>query len=290
MSDAISGLVTAAFGRQYQVELADGTRILCFPRGKKSVLACGDRVSIERSAADQGVIAGVEPRRCLLYRSDAYRQKLIAANASQVVIVAAVEPSFSTELISRCLTAAEHQGMRTVLVLNKIDLVEKLGPARETLRVFAALGYPLVELSARHGAAALAPLLAGHLSVLVGQSGMGKSTLINALLPHADAATREISSALDSGKHTTTLSRLYRLDAQSGIIDSPGLQEFGLAHMSRDEIEHAFVEFRPFLGQCRFRDCRHAPEPDCALQQAVEKGAISPLRFQHYRSICHGVA
>jgi ribosome biogenesis GTPase len=280
------GLVVAAFGRQYLVELADGGLLQCFPRGKWRALACGDRVSIERVAPEQGIITTLGQRHTLLHRSDALRQKLIAANATQIVVVVAAEPSFSTELVSRCLVAAEHQEMRVVIVLNKVDLSESVGFARDALEDFRRLGYPVVEACAKVGATPLLPSLAGQLSVLVGQSGMGKSTLINALAPGAAAATREISAALDAGKHTTTHSRLYRLGPDEAVIDSPGLQEFGLAHLSRSAIEHAFVEFRPHIEQCRFRDCRHVAEPDCAVQLAVSEGAVSPKRFQHFRRIC----
>ena len=232
-----TGTVVAAFGRQYEIELDDGGLALCYPRGKKSHLACGDRVSVELSAPDHGVIAAVAPRRTLLYRSDAHRQKLFAANTTQALIVVAAEPSFSDELVTRCIVAAEQQRMRVVIVLNKADLADRIEAARRQLAPFTTLGYPLVELSARRDAQALRPHLAGQTSVLVGQSGMGKSTLINALLPDAQAAVREISEALDSGKHTTTHVRLYRLDAETSLIDSPGMQEFGLAHLTRAEIE-----------------------------------------------------
>ena len=144
----------------------------------------------------------------------------------------------------------------------------------------------MVELSAKQDAEALRPLLAGQTSVLVGQSGMGKSTLINTLLPEAKAATREISEALDSGKHTTTYTRLYRLDETSALIDSPGMQEFGLSHLTRAELEQGFVEFHPYLDKCRFRDCRHDREPDCALRAAVEAGKISPRRLALFHALC----
>jgi ribosome biogenesis GTPase len=281
----LTGVVVAAHGRHYLVELADRSTVLCHPRGKKSLLACGDRVGVELAAPGQGVVTGIEPRRTLLYRSDIYRHKLIAANATQIIVVVAVEPSFSTELISRCLVAAAQQSMAALLVLNKIDLEYGLEQARAQLRAFANAGYPVVELSARRDVRALQPRLANHLSVLVGQSGMGKSTLINALVPGSSAATREISTALDTGRHTTTLSRLYRLDDTSGIVDSPGLQEFGLAHLAAADLEAGFVEFRPYLGHCRFRNCRHDTEPDCALLRAAESGAIEPLRLQHFHSI-----
>ncbi|MCK9284573.1 MAG: ribosome small subunit-dependent GTPase A [Rhodocyclaceae bacterium] len=283
----VRGTLVAAFGRRYEVALDDGRTISGVPLGKKSPYACGDRVDIELRAADQnqGQIVGHAPRTSLLYRSDAYRQKLIAANATQLVLVVATEPGFSGELLSRALVAAEHDGLRTLIVLNKSDLPAALPAARAALAPFATLGYPIVELSAKHDAAPLRPYLDGQLSVLVGQSGMGKSTLINALAPGAAAATREISSALDSGKHTTTHARLYQLDAESAIIDSPGLQEFGLAHLNRGEIEMGFREFRPLLTQCRFRDCRHETEPGCAIRGAIAAGQIHPRRLEHFLRI-----
>lgn len=281
-----AGTVVAAFGRQYEIALDGGGLALCFPRGKKSHVACGDRVTVALSAADHGVITAVLPRSTLLYRSDAFRQKLFAANATQAVIVVAAEPSFSDELVSRCIVAAEQQHMRALIVLNKTDLAEKAEAARLQLAPFLDLGYPVVELSAKHDAEALRPHLAGQCSVLVGQSGMGKSTLINALLPEVQASVREISGALDSGKHTTTHTRLYRLDAASSLIDSPGMQEFGLAHLTRAEIEQGFREFLPHLDRCRFRDCHHDQEPDCALRAAVAAGSISARRLGQFHALC----
>ena len=281
----MDGRVIAAHGRQYLVELADGSRLSCFPRGKKSEIACGDRVDIQRTSDDQGVVEAIQPRTSLLYRSNEIRQKLIAANVDQILIVVATEPGFSDELVTRALLAAESEEIEPLIVLNKCDLADKLPGARQRLAVLAGLGYRVIELSARDHAEDLRPWLAGKTSVLVGQSGMGKSTLVNALIPEAQAATREISQALDSGKHTTTHATLYHLDATSDLIDSPGLQEFGLGHLDRQEIELAFREFRPYLGQCRFRDCRHHREPGCALTAALAEGHIDAGRFAIYQRI-----
>ena len=281
----IEGTIVAAHGRHYEVESADGRRWQAMPRGKRSDYACGDRVTLEPAGTDQARIVDHLARESLLYRSDQWKQKLIAANVEQVVIVTATEPAFSDELVSCAIAAAEHEGMRVVIVLNKSDLTTALPAARERLAPFEATDYPIVELSARLDARPLRHWLEGRLSVLVGQSGMGKSTLINALVPGAADATREISTALDSGKHTTTHATLYRLDAESAIIDSPGLQEFGLAHLSFGELEWAFREFRPTLGQCRFHDCHHEAEPGCAVKALVESGALDRRRYAHFRAI-----
>jgi len=277
------GTIVAAFGRHYEIELADGSLATGYPRGKKSPFAVGDDVEL----TPDGQITGHGPRRSLLYRSDLYRQKLIAANATQLLLVVATDPSFSDMLLSRALVAAEHEGLTTTIVLNKCDLTAALPGARTLLAPFVALGCRVIELSAKFDASPLLPLLAGESSVLVGQSGMGKSTLTNALVPGAAAPTRELSTALDSGKHTTTYARLYRLphDTCPGgtLIDSPGLQEFGLKHLTPQEIEFGFAEFRPFLGQCRFRDCQHDAEPGCAIKQALAEGIIHPRRLDHFR-------
>ena len=281
----LSGQVIAAYGRHYLVETGDGRRYACFPRGKRSTVACGDRVMFARTADEQGVIEAVDPRSTLFSRSAAHRQKLIAANVSQLAIVVAAEPSFSEELINRCIVAAESQNMHVLILLNKCDLKEAAAAALARLEPYAGAGYRVVRLSALESAETLRPLLAHQSTVLVGQSGMGKSTIINALLPEAFVATREISVFLASGRHTTTQARLHRLDADSTLIDCPGLQEFGLHHLSPQDIEAGFVDFRGFLGRCRFQNCRHLSEPGCALAQAAVEGAIHPRRLDMFRRI-----
>jgi ribosome biogenesis GTPase len=285
MEGLLNGRIVAAFGRQYLVRLADGSLLPCLTRGKKSDVVCGDKVEIKRSGDNQGVIERTAPRSSLLHRSDAYRSKLIAANVSQIIIVVAAEPSFSDEVVTRCLIAAFDQNLSVLIVLNKCDLPAPAAAARLQLAPYRAIGYHVLELSALQDVTTLRPLLQGHTSVLVGQSGMGKSTLINALLPDAQAATREISTVLDSGKHTTTHAKLYKLDEESSLIDCPGVQAFGLHHLSVGEIEQGFIEFDKYLGQCRFRDCHHLHEPGCALLKAVAKGDINARRLELFQQI-----
>ncbi|MCL2876398.1 MAG: ribosome small subunit-dependent GTPase A [Betaproteobacteria bacterium] len=282
------GTVVAAFGRHFEVRTA-GAILRCHTRGKKNDYACGDEVGIAPAGDGLGVIEIRYPRRNLLWRSDAFRQKLLAANLSLIVIVTATEPGFSDLLVSRCLVAAESENIPALIVLNKSDLIANLPNARERLAVFAALGYPVIELSALIDANALEPWLQDERILLIGQSGMGKSTLINALIPEAAAAVDKISIALNSGSHTTTLTRLYPR-GDGWLVDSPGLQAFGLAHLDPGTLDAAFIEFRPYLGQCRFRDCRHDAEPGCALRAAVQAGTLSERRLEHYHLIRSEIA
>lgn len=289
LSASLEGRIVASFGRRYLVELSDSTILDCVTRGKRSDLACGDVVTARPSSSGEGVIEKTAPRTTLLYRSDAYRQKLIAANVTQVVVVVAAVPELHEALIDRCLAAAGHGGMNALIVLNKCDLAESAA-ALATLELYRKLGYPLLQLSAVQDIAPLRSRLQGHTSVLVGQSGVGKSTIVNRLAPKAAARVGELSAALGSGRHTTTHARLYHLDADSHIIDSPGMQEFGLHHLGNEGLAHAFVEFRPLLGHCRFRNCRHLHEPGCAIAAACAAGGISERRLASYRKLAEEIS
>ncbi len=256
----------------------------CMPRGRKLAYACGDRVSYEMTGTDQGLIDDAEARSSLFTRSDAYRTKLIAANVTQVVMLVAAEPGFSLEFVDRALVAARNQRVPALIVFNKTDLPGAAqGLAR--LQAYRDIGYAVIPLAVKQDAAAILPHLQGQVSLLLGQSGMGKSTLVNRLAPEALAATREISTALDSGKHTTTHARLYHIDASTDLIDCPGMQEFGLAHIPFRELEYGFAEFDGLLGHCRFSNCRHLNEPDCAIRGALAAGKIAAQRYASFRAI-----
>lgn len=278
------GLITAAYGRRFLVECADGRVMDCVTRGKRTDYACGDEVTVTRQNDDQGVIDRCAPRRTLLYRSDRWKQKLIAANVTQMIMVVAPVPSFDLGVLDCCLAAAEHAGIKPLIVLNKSDLPESAKSAA-ALALYTGMGYPLLSIIAMHSTDALRPHLEGERSVLVGESGMGKSTILNGLLPQAAALTQEVSAALGTGKHTTSHARLHHLNAASDIIDTPGVQAFGVHHLGIADLAAAFIEFRPHLGQCRFRDCRHLDEPGCAITAAHEAGTIDTRRLAVYRRL-----
>jgi len=285
----MNGRVVAAHGRHYDIECDDGGMRRCYPRGKKAAAAAvGDRVCIQPEGADGGVIDAVLPRTNLLYRSDEMRTKQFAANVDQLLIVTAVAPFFSEDLLGRALAGAWSVGIEPLIVLNKIDLVDGLVQARARLASVAALGVPVLALSAHDAPSVrvmLAPRLVGKTNLLLGQSGMGKSTLLNSLVPDAQAATREHSLALGAGRHTTTSTRLYHLPDGGDLIDSPGFQAFGLQHLSPEEIVRGFPEFAQPATSCRFYNCTHRHEPGCGVLAALAAGTIDPARHALYQRI-----
>jgi ribosome biogenesis GTPase len=281
----VRGQIVAAFGRQYLVEIANGEVLSCVLRGKKSGAVCGDQVQVKCTTVGQGVIEAISPRNTLIYRSNTIRKKLIAANITQIIIVISAVPSFDEDLVNRCLVTAENQNIKALIVLNKTDLINPTRDVLPKLSLYKKIGYTLLQLSAEKDITPLLPYLQGHLNVLVGQSGMGKSTLINALIPDADRATAKISNTLDSGRHTTTHAQLYHLDKNTHIIDSPGIQEFGLHHISNTDLAWGFIEFHPYIGRCKFSDCLHINEPNCALDRAVQENKIDPRRLGFYRKL-----
>ena len=284
------GLVIAHFGVQVDVEDGDGQICRCHLRANLPTLVTGDRVVWRAGNQGQGVIVAQLPRTSELCRPDTRGQlKPVAANVDQIVIVFAPLPQPHANLIDRYLIAAEHAGIRPLLLLNKADLLDEDNAAfiDSLLATYRQLGYPLLEVSAHDGAgmAELRAALDDRISVFVGQSGVGKSSLVNSLLPGVDLKVGALSELTGKGTHTTTTARLFHFPEGGDLIDSPGIREFGLGHVSRDDVEAGFIEFRELLGRCRFRDCRHDREPGCALLLALEEGRIQPQRLASYRHI-----
>ncbi len=285
-----SGLVVAAFGRHCLVESPDGERRICHPRGKKSAVVVGDRV-LWLPSQDEGTVETIHPRTNLFYRQDEIRTKSFAANLDQVLVLVAADPEFSEHQLSRALIAAEAEGIETLIVLNKRDLSEAFARAWQRLAPYRDAGHAVLPLCLRDSAgteamlAELTARLQGRATLVLGPSGAGKSSLINRLVPSAAAQTGEVSRALNSGKHTTTSTTWYWLDAdrRGALIDSPGFQEFGLHHIEPARLASLMREFQPMLGQCRFHNCSHTHEPGCAVRAAVGDGPQTPIRPQRYR-------
>lgn len=271
--------IITSYGRRFIVRTPNNQTFEATTRSKKTDYACGDFVRIQIINQEQAVIESVLSRQNLLYRQDAWKSKLIAANVSQLLIVVAAVPSPSEALLQRALIAAEAAEIRAVIVLNKTDLPETMA-LEDKLKFYETLGYPVIALSALNGiSGSLKTILHGQTNILLGQSGMGKSTLTNALLDKEIARTNDISAALDSGKHTTTHAQLYDLDETTKLIDSPGLQEFGLHHLQVSDLPSYFPDLRYLIGQCRFHNCTHRAEPNCAFKQAAQQGAIRAERL-----------
>jgi ribosome biogenesis GTPase len=279
-----SGLVVASHGRHCVVETPDGERRICHPRGKKSQVVVGDRVQWLAST-DEGTIEKVEPRHNLFYRQDEIRTKSFAANLDQVLILLAAEPEFSEMQLTRALIAAEAEHITPIIVLNKRDLTELHARAFARLAPYVAMGYTVLQGAFKSGDLGDLPERLKHKTTLVlGPSGTGKSTLINALVPHANVATAEISQALNSGKHTTTSTTWHWVDAErkTGLIDSPGFQEFGVHHIDAMQLAAYMPDFKPHVANCKFYNCTHLHEPSCGVQDAVATGTISPSRYKLY--------
>lgn len=283
-SELLTAQITASFGRRYIVRTPDGKTYEATTRKKRIDFACGDQVHINHINLQQVVIEDYLPRSSLLYRQDSTRSKLIAANVTLMLIVLAAVPTPSEMLLQRALLAAEAAQIQPLIVLNKADLPEN-DIWLQKISFYQGLGYELINISALRDVKKLRNRLQDECAILLGQSGMGKSTLTNALLGNVQARVGEISTALDSGRHTTTHAQLYDLDNNSQLIDSPGLQAFGLHHLQIANLLSYFPDMRSYIGKCRFHNCSHRQEPGCALKQAVNEHKIEPERLLFLQNI-----
>lgn len=287
------GIVISHFGQQLDIEAAEGEHasqiFRCHQRANVEALVTGDQV-IWQKGDPFGVVVALLPRKSLLRRPSPYGDvRPVAANIDHILIVIAPVPEPFSSLIDRYLVAAECIGIRPVIVLNKSDLVDAARGKEldNLLGIYTRIGYEVLKVSCRNGQGmdALKALLKDRTSIFVGQSGVGKSALINALMPGVNTLEGTLSDANDKGRHTTTAARLFHFPDGGDLIDSPGIREFGLWHMEPDDLLRGFIEFHPYLGHCRFRDCQHRQEPGCRLLQALEAGDIDPQRMRSYRQI-----
>jgi len=286
----LHGIITANRGKTVIVEDPSQQSFVCNIRQNIDTLVCGDHVIWQQLDETTGIVLALEPRTNYLARPDRRGQaKVVAANIDQLMIVSAVKPALNTRLIDRYLVAAELSNITPIIVFNKIDLPDNItmNDFREQLAVYSELGYQVLFSSAKQqqGISDLQAILIDKISVFVGHSGVGKSSIINALLPESPAEVGDISDSTQKGRHTTTLAQLYHLQCGGNLIDSPGIREFGLWQVGLDQAAWGFIEFRPLLGQCRFRDCLHEDEPGCCIREAVEQGKITEVRWDSYRRI-----
>lgn len=299
------GLVVGSHGRHCIVETPDGQRRICHPRGKKSQAVVGDHVLWQPpppGQGEEGTIEKVLKRRNLLYRQDEIRTKTFAANIDQVLVLIAAEPVFSESQLARALIAAEDAGITPIIALNKYDLEEPFAMAWQRLEAYRGIlnadgsaRYPIIPLNLTSDdpeqKEALMDLLQGKRSFVLGPSGVGKSTLINLLVPGAQAATNEISRVLNTGKHTTTTTSLYWMDEarSTAIIDSPGFQEFGLYHIAATDLPKCMPDIGALADQCKFYNCTHLHEPGCAVMAEVDNEGsphyIHPNRYRIYAEL-----
>lgn len=296
--DARDGVVISRFGMHADVEDADGSVHRCNIRRTIRSLVTGDRVlwrpGVEGSATVKGIVEAVHERTSVLTRPDFYDGvKPIAANLNQIVIVSAILPELSLNIIDRYLIASETLDVEPLLVLNKTDLLDDAGRkfVDKQMEIYRRIGYRVLMVSShqKNGLEELQAALIGRISIFAGQSGVGKSSLLNTLLGLElgvnEILTNDVSDVSGLGQHTTTASRLYHFPQGGDVIDSPGVREFGLWHLEPEQITRGFVEFREFLGHCKFRDCKHDNDPGCALREAVENGKIDAARFESYHRI-----
>lgn len=283
MPELHSGLVISHLGKGIAVEV-DGTIILCQTLRKLDTVATGDRVKISIVAKDQGRIEELLPRHSLLERPNKGKKtRPVAANIDQVFVVFANEPYCDFLLIDQYLAICENRNINALLIYNKSDLA-KVDNIEKELEGYLSLGYDLFRVSAKQqaGLDLLKQALSSKISIFSGQSGVGKSSLTNALIPDKDLKTNTVSAITKHGRHTTTAATLYHLPESGDLIDSPGVAIFGLAGLSEQQLAYGYREFQPYIEHCKFNNCWHVKDKGCAVRGAVEAGAISPTRYQRF--------
>lgn len=294
----LQGRVVANHGRAFTVEDEQGQRVRCLTRGKRSDAVVGDFVQWRAGANGdaEGVIERIDERRNVLWRQDELRSKTFAANIDQVLVMVAADPVFSEEQLTRSLIAASASGIPALIALNKADLPEPAAAARQRLAPYAHMGYRVIELSIKRrtdeALERLRAVLTDNETLVIGASGVGKSSLINLLVPQALAATQEVSAALNSGRHTTTNTNWYWVQNEvagggrdTAVIDSPGFQSFGLQHVPAVDLWRHWPDFAEPAKACKFYNCTHLHEPGCGVRAAVQAGGITPSRYRIYETL-----
>lgn len=293
------GKVVGRFGQHADIEDEQGNIFRCHIRRTIEGLVCGDdvlfRATKEAASNIIGVVEAVQPRRNLLSRPDYYDGiKPVAANIDQIIIVSSLLPALSLNIIDRYLVASEDVNITPVILLNKIDLAgeEDMPIIEEEMQTYRDIGYEVIFASCKtqEGLQAIQKQLIDKTSIFVGQSGVGKSSLINQLLPDVEEATGEVSENSGLGQHTTTAAKLLHFPQGGQVIDSPGVREFALWHIADEKVTWGFKEFRDYIGGCKYRDCKHGDDPGCAIREAVENGDINEDRYESYHRILETMA
>lgn len=292
-----TGIIVSRYGQHADLLTSENEIVRCHIRRTVDSLVTGDKVQwrpmLQSQDGMRGIIEAMHERESLLSRPDYYDGlKPVAANIDQIFVISSVLPSFTTQIIDRYIVACEAIDIEPIIVLNKADLLTEIDAderalIEQRLADYRAIGYQVLWVSSKtaDGMAELNSMLSEHISIVVGQSGVGKSSIVNQLLPEVATETKEVSTNSGLGQHTTTVATWYPLKSGGALIDSPGIREFALWHLEPEQVASGYIDFQPYLGACKFKDCKHKNDPGCALQEAVEQGEILPWRLENYHRI-----